>query len=150
MFLKMNVFKFDSIYEGECCISDFIKNDNNCSAHFEYDSNSLLDKMKLNLVTYNPKHKSFFNLHTIHAKTKVECLENMYNHIYNLKKTLAQKNSPYLNYTIEWYNPKNSKVETSSFYGETIQEVIKKFYYGKTQDTTTTIYSIKLNPTPCC
>ena len=40
----------------------------------------------------------------------------------------------YLNYTIEWYNPDNSKIEYSSFYGENIQQVIYKFFYGKTND----------------
>ena len=52
----------------------------------------------------------------------------MYEHIHSLKQTLKKKDSPYLNYTIQWYNPKTLQVETSSFYGESIQQVLGKFF----------------------
>lgn len=139
---------FNSVFEGENKIQNLIKNDNNCSAHFDYNNNSHNNTCKLVVTTYNPKHKTHFLLHSIIGNNKIDALKEMYNHIYNLKKTLSKKNSPYLNYTIEWYNPDNNKKEHSSFYGENIQEVIYKFFYGKTNDNIL-IYNIKLNPNPC-
>lgn len=135
---------FDTIYEGENAISDLIKNDNNCSAHFEY-TRIIPDSFELTVVTYNPSHKNYFHLHTLIDKSKIDCLKKMYEHIHSLKKTLKKKDSPYLNYTIEWYNPKTSRVETSSFYGENIQKVLSKFFYGKHKKNIL-IRKIILNP----
>ena len=42
----------------------------------------------------------------------------------------------------EWYN--NNKRELSYFSGRSIEEVVRKFNYGKL--TTPTIFSIKLSP----
>ena len=100
--------KFDTVYEGENAIQEMIKNDNNCSAHFEY--NNRINDIELVVVTYNPKHKSFFFLHSLEAPTKKKALSLMYNHIYELKYTLTKQDSPYFNYTITWYSWKKQKV----------------------------------------
>tara|TARA_X000000368_G_C22775018_1_gene598882 strand:+ start:66 stop:506 length:441 start_codon:yes stop_codon:yes gene_type:complete len=139
-----NKHKFETIYEGENAIQQMIKNDNNCSAHFEYHNS--LGNVELIVVTYNPKHKTFFFLHSLVAPTKKKALSEMYEHIYKLKYTLTKKDSPYFNYTITWYNSKDNKQHESSFYGENIQQVISKFYYGKHNKCKDTIYKIILNP----
>ena len=66
----------------------------------------------------------------------------MYNYVYDLKNALKNKPSNFLNYTVEWYN--NNKRELSYFSGRSIEEVVRKFNYGKL--TTPTIFSIKLSP----
>ena len=137
---------FDSIYQGEYAIQNLIISDNNCSAHFTYNKFPL-HGYELIIVTYNPKHKTSFFLHSLREKTKVKALEKMYEHIFNLKNALKKEDSPYLHYIVEWYNSKLLKRVRSSFYGKKIQDVISKFYYGKhnEKDKAILIYSIKLN-----
>jgi len=145
-----NTINFKNMYEGEHTIQKLIKSDNNCSAHFEY-SNITLKGIELTVITYNPSHKTSFFLHSLYGKNKIEVLEKMYKHIYELKTTLKKKESPYLNYLIEWYNPKEKEKVTSSFYGENIQQVLKKFYYGKYKENNIIIYNMKLIPSnPSC
>jgi len=135
---------FDCVYQGEYTIQNLIKSDNNCSAHFTY--NRYPGKgFELIVMTYNPKHQTSFFLHSLEAKTKVEALAKMYDHIFNLKESFKKDDSPYLNYIVEWYNDKLGKRATSNFYGKKIQDVINKFYYGKHDKKDALIYSIKLN-----
>ena len=140
----MSKRKFDTVYEGENAIQEIIKNDNNCSAHFEY--NNRINGVELIVVTYNPIHNSFFFLHSLEASTKKKALSLMYDHIYQLKYTLTKKDSPYLSYTITWYSSKKQKIINSSFYGENIQQIIGKFYYGKHNNCLDVIHKITLNP----
>ena len=137
-------YKFQSVYEGEYGIQNLIKSDNNCSAHFTYSRHPGRG-FELVIVTYNPNHKTSFFLHSLYGDTKIDALQKMYEHIFNLKNTLKDKDSNYLNYIVEWYNPKQKRKETSSFYGISIQDVIHKFYYDKHTKTDILIYSIKLN-----
>jgi len=69
----------------------------------------------------------------------------MYQHVYKLKNTLTLINSPYSSYTIEWFNKSENKMNNSSFYGRNIEEVLQKFYYGKSRNNYI-IYNIRLNP----
>ena len=69
----------------------------------------------------------------------------MYQHVYKLKNTLTLINSPYSSYTIEWFNKSENKMNNSSFYGRNIEEVLQKFYYGKSRNYYI-IYNIRLNP----
>tara|TARA_B100001063_G_scaffold231121_1_gene244948 strand:- start:9134 stop:9598 length:465 start_codon:yes stop_codon:yes gene_type:complete len=139
-----------SIYEGEYKIQKLLINDNNCSAHFEY---KLLVRRTINqneacnlkLITYNPSHKTHFLLHTVSGEDEIDCLEKMYEHIFKLKTTLKKKDSPYLLYSIEWYCPDTSKIVSSSFYGNSIEQILTKFNYGKKEKLV--IYNMKLCPT---
>ena len=138
---------FENVYEAEHAIQELIKNDNNCSAHFEYEILNFR-RLKLNLITYNPKHNTHFLLFSIIENTedKLELIKQMYEHVYTLRTTLAEKDSPYVSYTIEWYCDKTQKRIKSSFYGETIEQVLIKFNYN--HDKPLTIYSMQLNPQP--
>ena len=138
-----NVVVFDSVYEGEYKIQDLIKADNNCSAHFTY-SRYPGKGYELVVVTYNPKHKTSFFLHSLDGNTKIEALEKMYAHIIELKNSLKKEKSEYYNYSVEWFNPKLKRRETSTFYGKKIQDIVNKFFYGKKHDCNILIYSIKL------
>lgn len=136
-----NNIKFKTVYEGEYMIQNLISNDNNCSAHFEYNYGV---GVMLKLLTYNPTHKSHFLLHAIESDSKVHCLEKMYDHIFTLKTTLKKKDNPYLIYLIEWYCPDTQKIVKSSFYGDNIEQVLMKFNYGKQKKLV--IYNMKLVP----
>lgn len=140
--MNIDKCKFDSIYQGEYAIQNLIKSDNNCSAHFTY-SRIPSKGFELVVVTYNPEHQTSFFLHSLEGDTKIQSLENMYTHIYNLKNTLKKSDSPYLHYIVEWFNKKINKKVTSNFYGTNIQNIINKFYYNKKNNIL--IYSIRLN-----
>jgi hypothetical protein len=143
--MNKKIVKFNNIYEGEHTISNLIKTDNNCSAHFKY-SHHPPNGYELVVITYNPKHKISFFLHSLYGKTKENALENMYDHICNFKNNLNKKESQYFNYTIEWYNFEEKRVK-SIFYGKSIQDVIGKFFYGKHgKESNINIYSITLIP----
>ena len=142
--MNTKIRNFDSVYEGEFAISDLIKSDNNCSAHFEYCR--LPGKgYELVVVTYNPKHQTSFFLHSLHGDTKIDALEKMLKHIMELKESLKKSNPSYYNYTVEWYNPKLKRRESSTFYGKRIQDIVNKFFYDKRTNTEIVIYSITLN-----
>lgn len=138
--------KFKNVYEAENTIQELIKNDNNCSAHFRYTRWGSNGKNKLSIVTYNPKSETSFLLHSIELANNedVEIYEYMYDHIINLKKTLEKKESPYIHYKISWWNNVINKTEMSFFYGENIEQILRKFYYEKSKNIT--IYSMQLMP----
>ena len=68
---------FNSVFEGENQIQNLIKNDNNCSAHFEYNKNLINNIYELVVTTYNPKHKTSFLLHKISGKNRIDTLLNL-------------------------------------------------------------------------
>ena len=69
----------------------------------------------------------------------------MYNHIYNLKESIKKNDSPYLHYTVVWYNSKLGKKVTSNFYGKKILDIVNKFYYNHNKEKNILIHSIRLN-----
>ena len=131
---------FKNIYEAERAITLLINKDNNCSAHFKYIYSP--NTCKLDLVTYNPLHQTHFLLHSLDGVTQIDALRMMYEYIVHMKDSQSKLSS----YTIEWYNS-NGKGGSfvSSFYGTGIEDVVKKFLYGKSPNSIT-IFSIKLNP----
>jgi len=139
--------KFKNIYEGEYMISELIKGDGGCYTNFDYDSvyqggtNTCLK-----VITYNPIHKTHFLLHQIDGNDALDTLHKMYDHIYNIKELLQQKsNTKYASYTVEWWHVDKQGINHSYFYGQNIEEVMKKFYYRKRRDDYT-ILSVRLNP----
>ena len=149
---------FENIYEAEHAIQELIHKDNNCSAHFKYTrhpargknsnyKNAILSPLlvTVDLVTYNPAHKTHFLLHSIGGHTDLTAANALYTHIYNLKKTLEKSDSGYVNYTIEWSDKNGGKTRLSSFYGTDLEDVVRKFYYGKSKKSLN-MFNIKLNP----
>ena len=138
--------EFKSIYEGEYMISELIKGDNGCYTHFNYDSVYSGDaNTSLQLVTYNPVHKTHFLLHQLDGVSELDALQKMYDHIYNIKELLQKKdNVRYASYTVQWWEVDKTGVNHSHFYGQSIEEVMKKFYYNKRRESYT-ILSVRLN-----
>ena len=137
---------FDNVYVAELAISKLIQNDNNCSAQFEYeyDGHARGDMFyRLDLITLNPNHNTYFLLHSVYGEDdKLALMTQMYNYVYKLKNSMKKKENTNLNYTVEWYDGKKSI--KSYFSGKSIEDVIRKFNYGKT--VTPPIFKITLNP----
>jgi hypothetical protein len=154
--MSIDKISFENIYEGEYMISELVKSSSKCSVHFEYATWLPNHQWaKLNLITYNLVHKAYFLLHNISSdseesleKNKIACLEKMYDHIYGIKELLSKNVNNTLDnekcYTIKWSDTEKQGLQTSFFYGKTIDDVIKKFYYGKST-TRYTIFFMSLN-----
>ena len=134
----MNSTRF--IKENE--ISEIIKKDNNCSAHFQWSHTHRY--LTLDLITFNPEHKNYFLLHSIckeaednHSNTYVEILNKMIEYIKEKQKTN-------FNYTIEWnYKDTNESIKNSYFSGQDMTQILNKFFYGK-DISSIVIYTINM------
>jgi|TARA_R110002074_G_scaffold60607_1_gene146877 hypothetical protein len=81
----MEETKFKNIYEGEYMISELIKGDDGCYAHFDYDSvYQGGTNIILRIITYNPKNKTHFLLHKIEGNNTINALHKMYKQLYGM------------------------------------------------------------------
>lgn len=127
----MSKEKFSNIYDAQRAISEFIKNDNNCSAHFKFHGFRSGGKNKLDLVTYNPKTKTHFLLNSLDmAADELELYEFMYEHLLELNQKLITSDL-FVMYKVTWcYIPDNVRNQVY-LYGISIKDILNKFYYEK-------------------
>jgi hypothetical protein len=84
-------------------------------------------------------------LHQTDGVNGEDALKKMYDHIYNIKELLtARKDVRFNSYTIEWMKVGVPGTNHSHFYGASVEEIMKKFYYGKRKESYT-ILSVRLN-----
>ena len=103
---------------------------------FEY---STLDgKVKLDLITINPRHNQAFLFHSESGTDKVEALKKMLTYVQNYKE---KENS----YTIQWVAKGYTELHTSYFKASNILNALQKLYYGRDMNTIT-VFSVVLNP----
>jgi hypothetical protein len=133
---------YNTIYEYENAIRNLIKKDNKCSTHFNTEFGEL--GWNLNLVTFNPKHKKGFLLHSIALEVyepshpvPLESYKEMYEYIYNLKEMMKKEDTPYMTYKVTWWSRDENKTNTSYFDGMGFTDIMRKFYYGKDENSVT-------------
>ena len=103
---------------------------------FEY---SALDgKVKLDLITINPRHNQAFLFHSETGSDKVEALKKMLLYVQSYKE---KENS----YTIQWVVKGGKELHTSYFKAGNIMDALQKLYYGRDMNTIT-VFSVVLNP----
>ena len=103
---------------------------------FEYSQPD--GKVKLDLVTVNPRHNQSFLYHSTLGVDKVDALEKMCEYVRGNRKN---ENS----YTIQWTTRGDNQLHTSYFNAKNIYEALDKLYYGRDMNTIT-VYIVKLNP----
>ncbi|MBX7124224.1 MAG: hypothetical protein K1X47_00905 [Cyclobacteriaceae bacterium] len=103
---------------------------------FEY--RALEGKVKLDLITINPRHNQSFLFHSETGADKIDALKKMWSYVQNFKE---KENS----YTIQWVARNTSELHTSYFRAGNILEALEKLYYGRDR-TTITVFSVVLNP----
>lgn len=103
---------------------------------FEYQSRE--NKVKLDLITVNPRHNQSFLFHTETGYEKVDALKKMLNYV----KTHKDKES---SYTIQWRTRGNKELQTSYFRAKNMYDALDKLYYGRDMNTIT-VFSLVLNP----
>ncbi len=103
---------------------------------FEY--NTVEGKIKLDLITINPKHNQSFLFHSVMGFDKVDALKKMLEYVEHYK----EKDS---SYTIQWIAKGDKELHTSYFRASNIYDVLDKLYYGRDMNTIT-VFSVVLNP----
>lgn len=103
---------------------------------FEYSP--LEGKIKLDLITINPRHNQAFLFHSETGMDKVEALKKMLSYVQNYKE---KEHS----YTIQWVAKGEKELHTSYFRAGNIMDALQKLYYGRDMNTIT-VFSVVLNP----
>lgn len=103
---------------------------------FEYSAND--GKIKLDLITINPRHNQAFLFHSETGTDKLDALRKMLDYVQNQKE---KENS----YTIQWVTKNDKELHTSYFRAGNIMDALQKLYYGRDMNTIT-VFSVVLNP----
>jgi len=103
---------------------------------FEYTTTD--GKIKLDLITVNPRHNQAFLFHSETGADKVGALNKMLRYVQNYKE---KENS----YTIQWVAKSDTELHTSYFRAGNILDALQKLYYGRDMNTIT-VFSVVLNP----
>lgn len=122
-------------------IIELMRQDNGVSCHFDYHLNPVSDTetVKLNLLTYNPRHHEYMLFHSENGSSSIECLEKM---LVYLKS--VQKKTQIYSFSIYWKRKGEEKEYISYFRAPNEQTAESKFLHEKNpQDFT---YRIVRNP----
>lgn len=103
---------------------------------FEYSTTD--GKVKLDLITLNPRHSQAFLFHSETGTDKLDALRKMLEYVQNYKE---KENS----YTIQWVAKGDTELNTSYFRAGNIMDALQKLYYGRDMNTIT-VFSVVLNP----
>lgn len=103
---------------------------------FEYSTTD--GKVRLDLITINPRHNQAFLFHSEHGFDKIDVLKRMYAYVQNYKE---KENS----YTIQWVVKGDTELHTSYFRAGNVMDALQKLYYGRDMNTIT-VFSVVMNP----
>ena len=103
-----------------------------------FDFYDVEGKVKLDLITTNPRHHQSFLFHSVTGYDKIDALKKMLNYVKNYKD---KDNS----YTIQWIANGEKELHTSYFRASNITDALDKLYYGRDRNTIT-VFSVVLNP----
>jgi len=103
---------------------------------FEYSNAD--GKVRLDLITVNPRHNQAFLFHSESGSDKIESLKRMLAYVQQYKE---KENS----YTIQWVMKGGKELHTSYFKAGNIMDALQKLYYGRDMNTIT-VFSVVLNP----
>lgn len=103
-------------------ISKLISDDNNNTIHPVWDE--IDDKLTLHLFTYNDRNGQSFLLKSLPGNVKVGILSKMLNY---LTDEMPSENK----YSVTWIRKEGKEEQLSYFHGNSIVDIINKFYFGK-------------------
>ncbi|UII27098.1 hypothetical protein LVD15_01345 [Fulvivirga maritima] len=103
---------------------------------FEYGN--MEGKVKLDLITINPRHNQSFLFHSVMGFDKVDALQKMLEYVKHYKEKESS-------YTIQWIAKGDKEHNTSYFRASGVYDALDKLYYGRDSNTLT-VFSVVLNP----
>lgn len=109
-------------------ISEILWKDNEVSSHFDYHVNPVSEEetIKLNLLTYNPRHDEYMLLHSVAGSSSVKCLKNMLEYLKTKRKT-----QELYSFTIKWQKKGDNDSYVSYFRAASEEEAAQKFLHEK-------------------
>ncbi len=122
-------------------IMEILRKDNGVRCHFDYHVNPVSEDetVKLNLLTYNPKHNEYMLLHCTTGKSSIDCLNKMIVEINAL-----QDQSQFYSFTIKWTKKSDGILHVSYFRATDERSAELKFLHEKNASDYT--YTIEKNP----
>lgn len=96
------------------------------------------EKVKIDLITINPRHNQSFLFHSETSYEKLDALKAMLDYVQNYR----EKESPY---TIQWTVQGEKQLHTSYFRARNVYDALDKLYYGRDMNNIT-VFSVVLNP----
>ncbi|MGB0522861.1 MAG: hypothetical protein ACPGJS_07865 [Flammeovirgaceae bacterium] len=103
-----------------------------------YDFANEDSKIKLNLITVNPRHNQSFLYHSLVGIDKLDALQKMFDYV---KDSHDAESS----FTIQWRVNGDEELHTSYFRARNMYEALDKLYYNRDLNNIT-VYSLVLNP----
>lgn len=103
---------------------------------FDYKQDD--NKIRLNLVTINPRHNQSFLFESVIGFDKIDALKKMFEFVQSYKD---KTNS----YTIQWRSKGDNELHTSYFSAKNIVDALEKLYFGRDMNSLL-VYSVVLNP----
>ena len=103
---------------------------------FEFSNSE--GKVKLDLITINPRHNQSFLFKTILGFDKTDVLHKMLDYV----RTHKDKEG---SFTIQWMMKGMNELQTSYFRAKNMYDAMDKLYYGRDINNIT-VFSIVLNP----
>jgi len=118
----------------ENAISEFIRKDNGCSVHFEYNEQTI------RVTTFNPKKQENFLLMEVSCSDKEEGLKSIWDWV---KSHSTSKDCS--SFTVVWVKKGESNIFKSYFYAESVRGVLDKFFFDK-NESEYVIHQVYMNP----
>jgi len=103
-----------------------------------FEFSNMDGKVKLDLITINPRHSQSFLFKTITGFDKTDVLHKMLDYVRTHKD---KENS----FTIQWMMKGMNELQTSYFRAKSMYDAMDKLYYGRDIQNIT-VFSIVLNP----
>jgi len=103
---------------------------------FEYASAD--GKVKLDLITINPRHSQSFLFHSETGYDRVDASKKMLSYVTNYREKESS-------YTIQWIANGEKELHTSYFRASNVYGALDKLYYGRDMNQIT-VFSVVLNP----
>jgi hypothetical protein len=130
------------ILESE--ISDFIKKDNGCNTHFDYNRSNIDNSLKsIRVTTYNPKKQETFLLIEIPCTNEDMIIESL-KQISSWVRTHSISDQEF-SHTVLWAKKGDAHTYKSYFYATNARKALDKFFYDKSE-AEYVIYEVKINP----
>ena len=96
------------------------------------------NKVRLDLITVNPRHNQSFLFHTEVGYDRVDVLRKMWEYVQNYRDKESS-------YTVQWMSRDDKELNTSYFRARNVYEALDKLYFGRDMNTIT-VFSVVMNP----
>lgn len=103
-----------------------------------FEFRQIESKVRLDLITVNPRHHQSFLFHSEIGYDRVEALRNMLAYVQDFRDLESS-------YTVQWMTRNEEELNTSYFRARNMYEALDKLYYGRDRNTIT-VFSVVLNP----